>query len=74
MKSFHIKTFFAGGILLVLALGLMSMFSNQQTPWVIDAKYKTMKNPVKADAASIAAGKELWDKNCAILPWKNRFG
>ena len=74
MKSFHFKTFLAGSLLLVFALSLMSLFSYQQKPWVIDAKYKTMKNPVKSDAASIAAGKALWDKNCAIVPRKDRFG
>ncbi len=74
MKSFQFKTFFAGGLLLVFALSLTSMFSYQQKPWVIDAKYKTMKNPVKADAASIAAGKTLWDKNCASCHGKTGLG
>jgi mono/diheme cytochrome c family protein len=74
MKSFHFKTLFAGGILLVFTLSLMSMFSYQQKPWVIDAKYKTMKNPVKADAASIATGKTLWDKNCASCHGKTGLG
>jgi mono/diheme cytochrome c family protein len=74
MKSFHFKTFFTGSLLLVLALSLTSMFSYQQTPWVIDAKYKTMKNPVKSDAASIAAGKALWDKNCAMCHGKTGLG
>ena len=58
----------------IFALGLMSMSSSRQTPWVIDAKYKAMKNPVKADAASIAAGKELWNKNCASCHGKTGLG
>lgn len=74
MKSFQFKTILAGGLLLVFALGLMSLASYQQKPWVIDAKYKTMKNPVKADAASIAAGKTLWDKNCASCHGKTGLG
>ena len=74
MKSLHIKTFFAGSMLLILALGMMSLSSNRQTPWVIDAKYKAMKNPVKADATSIAAGKELWNKNCASCHGKTGLG
>jgi mono/diheme cytochrome c family protein len=74
MKSFRFRTFFAGSLLLVFALSLTSMFSYQQKPWVIDAKYKTMKNPVKADAASIAAGKTLWDKNCAMCHGKTGLG
>jgi hypothetical protein len=59
MKSFQFKTVLAGAFLLIFGLGLMSLTSSRQTPWVIDAKYKAMKNPVKADATSIAAGKEL---------------
>jgi mono/diheme cytochrome c family protein len=47
---------------------------NKQTPWKVDAKYKTMKNPVKADAASIAAGKELYNKMCASCHGKTGLG
>lgn len=32
--------------------------------WTTPANFKTMKNPVKADAASVDAGKALWAKNC----------
>ncbi len=74
MKSFQFRTILSGGLLLVFALGLMSLSSYQQKPWVIDAKYKAMKNPVKADAASIAAGKTLWDKNCASCHGKTGLG
>ena len=74
MKSLHVKTLFAGSMMLILALGMMSLSSNRQTPWVIDAKYKAMKNPVKADATSIAAGKELWNKNCASCHGKTGLG
>jgi len=74
MKLMNIKSFFAGSMLVILALGLMSLSHNRQTPWVVDAKYKNMKNPVKADAASIAAGKELWNKNCASCHGKTGLG
>jgi len=74
MKSFQFKTILAGSIMLVLGLGLMSLTSSRQTPWVIDAKYKTMKNPVKADAASIAAGTALYNKNCASCHGKTGLG
>jgi mono/diheme cytochrome c family protein len=33
--------------------------------WVVPDKYLKMKNPVKADAVSIKAGKVLYDKHCA---------
>jgi mono/diheme cytochrome c family protein len=74
MKSFHFKTFLAGGILLVFAFSLMSLISYQQKPWTVDAKYKTMKNAVKADAASTTVGKALWDKNCAMCHGKTGLG
>jgi len=32
--------------------------------WVIPAKYKTMKNTVKGDAASVNVGKMLYAKHC----------
>jgi mono/diheme cytochrome c family protein len=74
MKSLQTKTVLAGALLLIMGLGLMSLTSLQQTPWVIDAKYKAMKNPVKADAASIAEGKELYNKNCASCHGKTGLG
>jgi mono/diheme cytochrome c family protein len=74
MKSFHFKSVLASSFLVVFALCLMSLYSYQQKPWVIDAKYKTMKNPVKSDAASIAAGQALWNKNCASCHGKTGLG
>jgi len=74
MKSFHIKTMLGSAMLLVFALSLMSLTVNRQTPWNVEAKYKTMKNPVKADAASIAAGKALYTKMCASCHGKTGLG
>jgi len=61
-------------MLLVFALTLTSLTTSKQTPWKIDAKYKAMKNPVKADAASIAEGKELYTKQCASCHGKTGLG
>lgn len=74
MKSFHVKTIAGGTLLLGLALTLTSLTVSQQKPWTIDAKYKAMKNPVKADAASVAEGKELYNKNCASCHGKTGLG
>jgi mono/diheme cytochrome c family protein len=74
MKNFQFKTMLVSGLLLIFTLGLMSLSSSRQTPWVIDAKYKSMKNPVKSDATSIATGKELWTKNCASCHGKTGLG
>ena len=48
----------------IFGLALMSSIAPQK-PWDIPAKFKTMKNPKSNDAASVAAGKDLWNKNCA---------
>jgi mono/diheme cytochrome c family protein len=52
---------------LVGSLALMSWTSTPQAkskPWTIPANYMSMKNTVKADDASMAKAKELWNKNC----------
>ncbi len=74
MKSFHVKTIAGATLMLALALTLTSLTVSQQKPWTIDAKYKAMKNPVKADAASVAEGKELYNKNCASCHGKAGLG
>ncbi len=38
--------------------------STLQDLWVVPDNYKKMKNPVAADAASIAEGKTLWATHC----------
>jgi mono/diheme cytochrome c family protein len=44
---------------------LMSFISKSKNdPWPVPDKYKTMPNPVKSDAASIAAGKALYSQHC----------
>lgn len=60
-------------LVVIFALGLMSL-TVKQDPWVVPAKYKTMKNPVKADASSIAAGKTLFLRNCASCHGKTGLG
>ncbi|MFN8252656.1 MAG: cytochrome c [Ferruginibacter sp.] len=36
----------------------------QEDPWKVPEKYETMKNPVKPDAASVSAGKEIYKSHC----------
>ena len=74
MKIHQIKTIVSACLLMLAAFGMVSWVSSRQTPWVIDTKYKTMKNPVKADATSIANGKALWMKNCASCHGKTGSG
>ena len=43
-------------------------------PWPVPDKYAKMPNPVKSDATSIAAGKELWAKHCQSCHGKSGKG
>ena len=47
---------------------------NQPKPWSVPAEYKTKKNPVKADAESIEAGKAEYNKSCASCHGKKGLG
>lgn len=49
-------------------------FITRTDPWVVPDKYNKMPNPVKSDAASIAAGKEVWTKHCQSCHGKSGKG
>lgn len=54
-------------VTLLMAIALMSnsaMAQKKPGPWETPAKYKTMKNPVKASAEATATGKALYAKHC----------
>jgi mono/diheme cytochrome c family protein len=46
----------------------------QNDPWPVPDKYNKMPNPVKADAESLATGKELWAKHCQSCHGKSGKG
>src|SRR5437773_10679338 len=43
-------------------------------PWPVPDKYLKMSNPVKSDAESMSAGKELWSKHCQSCHGKSGKG
>ena len=61
-----IKAFAVLSAILLPALIIMSMTKSTFQGGDVPEKYKTMKNPVKSDAASIAAGKVIYDKQCKM--------
>ena len=49
----------------VITFSLLSFVAPQaKKAWDVPAKYKSMKNKKKGDAAAIAMGKTLWAKSC----------
>lgn len=73
MKTFKQILFIA----VVLVFGISVTAVAQQgkpKPWDVPAKFKAMKNPVKADDASVNAGKALYNKNCASCHGKLGLG
>ena len=50
--------------LFVVLIAAVSFNTAQKDPWPVPDKYLKMANPVKADAESLATGKELWVKHC----------
>ena len=61
MKKFISFSF--AGILLVVLTAFVTK-TTQPKPWPVPDKYKTMANPVKSDAASVAEGKALYNQHC----------
>ena len=50
--------------LIFMSFMLFAFAPGNQKPWNVPAKYKSMKNTVKSDPASINAGKALYAKHC----------
>lgn len=64
MKS-SIRLFSIFSIILIFATANIVMAQKAGGPWVIPAKYKSMKSTIKATDASInTVGKELYNKHC----------
>ncbi len=57
----------------ILAIANLAI-AQKAKPWDVPEKFKTMKNAVKADDASINAGKALYNKNCASCHGKTGLG
>ena len=62
--------------LMFLGFGMVSFTVTQQQPkpWTVPQEFKTMKNPVKADAESVQVGKNLYMKMCASCHGKTGKG
>jgi mono/diheme cytochrome c family protein len=66
-------------ILAALLVGIQAMMysqtaMNSKTTWTSPASAKSMKNPVPVDAASLAAGKKAFEKECLSCHGKKGKG
>ena len=68
MKQFIIMSLL---VVFVLATGFNFI---QTKPWPVPDKVAKSANPLKADAATIAAGKSLWNVHCASCHGKMGLG
>jgi len=57
----YISLLFIGMLLFTLMSFITRSYND---PWPVPDKYVKMTNPVKADAASVATGKELYGTHC----------
>lgn len=61
-------------VLLTSIVLLTASFTAINDPWPVPDKYNKMSNPVKADAESLATGKEVWVKHCQSCHGKTGKG
>ena len=62
-------------LIIALVIGISYAFnSDTQTEWVVPAKYKNMKNPVKADGESLKIGRTIYSKECKSCHGKEGLG
>jgi len=69
----NLKQIMIIGVVLIFGISATSV-GQKSKPWVVPADFKTMQNPVKSDAASIQAGKDLFNKNCAACHGRTGLG
>lgn len=64
----------AGLLTLVIVAASFTAVQQKKDPWPVPEKYLKMVNPVKADAESLALGKEIWAKHCQSCHGKTGKG
>ncbi len=58
------KKFLTVVFTLIFLMSIVDVVVAQKVPWVIPAKYKTMKSPNASNAKSIALGSTLYKQKC----------
>jgi mono/diheme cytochrome c family protein len=65
---------FTGLFIVFIITAGFTLVQKQPEPWPVPDKYLKMANPVKANAESLATGKELWAKHCQSCHGKSGKG
>ena len=68
------KLILASSVLAVCAMSFAFTTIQQPKPWPVPEKNAKMANPVKSNAESISAGKDLWSTHCASCHGKKGLG
>jgi len=68
------KLSFIGSLFAVCMMSFAFTTIQQAKPWPVPAKDAKMANPVKSNAASLSAGKSLWNLHCASCHGKKGLG
>jgi len=68
------KLMLAASVIAVSVMSVAFTSIQQSKPWPVPDKNAKMANPVKADKASIAAGKALWSLHCSSCHGKTGLG
>ncbi len=60
--------------MIVIGTGFTFKLQDQKKPWLVPDADKNKANPIKADASSIADGKDLWGTHCQSCHGKTGMG
>ena len=72
-KLFNISVVLLGSMFLFAMISGFT-YNQGQDPWPVPDKYKTMVNPLKGDAASVAEGKSIYTQHCVSCHGKKGKG
>src|SRR5579863_9375793 len=71
MKS---KLILAVSVLTICLTGMAFTIAQQPKPWLVPDAAAQAASPVKSNAESISAGKDLWNTHCASCHGKKGLG
>jgi cytochrome c len=74
LNRIKMKRIIMVGSMVALGAAMLSFLGRQDDPWKVPEKYQKLKNPVKADKASIESGSQMYDAYCVTCHGKDGKG